>query len=244
MGVAATAGLAAAAVYAGALTSQAGAVASLFGIVIVVVAGFAYLALLVLFVVASVLATRYKLEEKTRRHVQEGSAGERGVSNVLAHVLVPFGLALWTLFPSGAPSSELTSVAYASALAFGASDTFASEFGVLQGHAVSIVSGRSVTAGTNGGVSVVGTAWSAVGALATAVIGFGLFVVFGVHVGGAIPWLVAVVGAGFVGCQIDSLIGATLENRGYLTKGGTNLVSMLVSAAMGVGLWAAVLAIP
>ena len=233
VGVAATALLAGASVSAGALTSRAGLVATLFGILIVVLLGFAYLALLVLFVVASVLATRYRLDEKTRRNVQEGSAGERGVSNVLAHILVPTGLAVVTLLPRGAPDPVLLSAAYASALAFGASDTFASEFGVLHPHAVSIVSGRSVAAGTNGGVSTFGTAFAAVGAITTAVVGLGLFALFGVGTGSAPVWVAVVAIAGFLGCQIDSLLGALLENRGYLSKGGTNLCAMVAATALG-----------
>ncbi|MCI4337829.1 MAG: hypothetical protein L3J72_00785, partial [Thermoplasmata archaeon] len=35
--------------------------------------------------------------------------------------------------------------------------------------------------------------------------------------------------AGFLGCQVDSLLGALLENRGWLTKGSTNFLGMLSS---------------
>jgi uncharacterized membrane protein len=31
---------------------------------------------------------------------------------------------------------------------------------------------------------------------------------------------------GFTGCQIDSIIGATLENRGYVSKLTNNLMSI------------------
>ena len=36
--------------------------------------------------------------------------------------------------------------------------------------------------------------------------------------------LVAVLG--WLGCQMDSLLGAVFENRGYLTKGGVNGISI------------------
>ncbi|MCI4366497.1 MAG: DUF92 domain-containing protein [Thermoplasmata archaeon] len=231
-GVVVTAALAAASVYAGALTSWAGVVAAAFGVAIVVLGGFAYLALLVLFVVASVLATRYALDEKKRRNVQEGTEGERGVSNVLAHIVVPTALVGALLVPAIAPSSVVLTTVYASALSFGAADTFASEFGVLQGRAVSILTLRPVTAGTNGGVSLLGTVWAAVGAMTTAVVGYGLFALFDVSVGPVLRWIPLVAVAGFAGCQIDSVLGETLENRGYLTKGGTNFLSML--GAVGV----------
>ena len=89
IGLAATLALAAAAVAGRALTPAAGAVAAVFGAVIVVLAGFPFLILLVLFVGASALATRFRFEQKRRQSVQEGVAGERGISNVLAHIVVP-----------------------------------------------------------------------------------------------------------------------------------------------------------
>lgn len=231
-GVVVTAVLAAAAVYAGALTLRAGLVAAVFGTIIVTLVGFAYLALLVLFVVASVLATRYALDEKKRRNVQEGTEGERGVSNVLAHIVVPTALAVTVLLPGPPLTVPVLSTLYAAALAFGGSDTFASEFGVLQGRAVSILTFRPVPAGTNGGISVLGTVWAAVGALTTGVVGFALFDGFHVPVGPALRWIAVVSLAGFGACQVDSVLGETLENRGYLSKGGTNFLSMV--AAVGL----------
>ena len=36
----------------------------------------------------------------------------------------------------------------------------------------------------------------------------------------------AVVTIGWIGCQIDSLVGAWFENRGLLTKGGVNALAI------------------
>ena len=36
-----------------------------------------------------------------------------------------------------------------------------------------------------------------------------------------------VAGIGFLGCQIDSVLGAVLENRGFLTKGSVNAISII-----------------
>lgn len=236
IGVATTAALAAGAVYAGALTGWAGLVAAIFGSIIVVSAGFAYLALLVLFVVGASLATRYAIEEKTARRVQEGTRGERGVSNVLAHIALPTAIALTIVLPVGWGPDE-TSALFAAAMAFGASDTFASEFGVLQGRAVSILTFRPVAPGVNGGVSALGTMWAAVGAGITAVVGFLLFAAFGLPTSVFVRWAVTVALAGFLACLVDSVVGETLENRGYLTKGGTNFVAMLSAILLAYPLW-------
>ncbi len=234
VGVLVTGILAAAAVYGGALTPGAGAVAAIFGCVIVVLAGFPYLALLVLFVVASSLATRYRIAEKRRRNVQEGRSGERGVENVVAHIVLPTALA--ATVGAGTVLPAWIAVAYASALAFAVSDTLASEFGVLMGEARSILSLRRVPSGTNGGVSLVGELFALVGAGAVALIGWGLFVAFRASTGPTGVFLLVVTTAGFLGCQVDSVLGETLENRGYLTKGLTNFLGMLASVGIAVGL--------
>ena len=236
VGVVATVVLAAGAVAARALTAVAGAVAAAFGSLIVVVAGFPYLALLILFVFGSVLATRYHMDEKRRRNVQEGTHGERGVANVVAHIIVPTGLAVTALaVPPLIPLPTLA-LLYSSALAFGASDTFASEFGVLAGRARSILSFRSVEPGTNGGISGLGEALALVGALTTAVLGWAVFALFGPAVPDVVRYLVVVTVAGFLGCQVDSVLGETLENRHLLTKHSTNLLGMLSAVAIAAAI--------
>lgn len=227
IGVGLTALLAGGAVAGRALTPYAGIVAAVFGIVIVVLVGYPYLALLVLFVAASALATRYHFEEKQRQQLQEGRRGERGVSNVVAHIVLPTGIATLAGVDPAILASGATPLLFASALAFGASDTLASEFGVLSGHARSILTGKPVPPGTNGGVSGLGHLFAFVGAVTTAVVGLGLFWAFRTPLPDPLLFVVAVTGAGFVGCQVDSVLGELYENDGRLTKGATNFLGML-----------------
>jgi len=232
LGAVITALLAVGAVLARALTPAAGAVAAVFGIVIVVFVGFPYLALLILFVAASALATRYGFEQKRNQHLQEGRAGERGVSNVVAHIVVPTGLAVAGGLSVPLLSPDTTALFFASALAFGGADTFASEFGVLSGHAKSILTGRAVPPGTNGGVSRNGQLAALGAAGTTAVVGFGLFLVFHAPLPNAALFVLTVTIAGFLSCQVDSILGELLENRGILTKGTTNFLGMLSAVAI------------
>jgi uncharacterized protein (TIGR00297 family) len=237
VGVVATVLLATTAVAARALTLAAGLVAAAFGSLIVIVVGFPYLALLVLFVFGSVLATRYRMEEKRQRNVQEGTHGERGVANVVAHIVVPAALAVTALGTVPLLPGPTLALLYTSALAFGASDTFASEFGVLAGHARAILSFKPVEPGTNGGISGRGEVFAVVGAGTTAAIGWGLFTLFGPSITFVLRFLLIASVAGFLGCQVDSVLGETLENQGFLTKHTTNLFGMLASVGLAAGLW-------
>lgn len=232
IGIVATLLLALGAVAGRALTPLAGVVSAAFGIVIVLLAGFPYLALLVLFVAASALATRYRFDEKKRQQLQEGRSGERGVSNVVAHILIPTGIAVGGALAPALLTPSTTALLFASALAFGASDTFASEFGVLSGHAKSILTGKSVPPGTNGGVSRNGQLFALVGAVLTAVVGWFLFWVFRSPLPNALVFGVTVAGVGFLACQVDSVLGELFENGGQLSKGSTNFLGMLSAVAM------------
>lgn len=244
IGIVATILLALGAVLGRALTPYAGAVSAVFGVVIVLFAGFPFLALLVLFVAASALATRYRFDYKKRQHLQEGRSGERGVSNVVAHIVIPTGIAVVggtapPLLPAGS-----TALLFASALAFGASDTFASEFGVLAGHARSILSRRPVPPGTNGGVSSTGQLFALVGSVTTALVGFLLFWGFNSPLPNPLLFLVTVTMAGFLACQVDSVLGELLENRGLLSKGSTNLLGMLSAVAVAAAVFSLSGALP
>jgi uncharacterized protein (TIGR00297 family) len=232
IGVVATLLLAVGAVVGRALTARAGAVAAVFGIVIVLFGGFPFLALLALFVAGSALATRYRFAEKQRQHVQEGRAGERGVSNVVAHIIIPTAIVVAGGVSPPLFHSATTALLFASAIAFGAADTFASEVGVLAGHAKSILSGKPVPPGTNGGVSLNGQLAALAASVTTALVGLGLFSVFGTPLPNLVLFGVVVAVAGFLACQVDSVLGEQFENRGLLSKGAINFLGMLSAVAI------------
>ncbi len=240
IGVVVTLALGVAAARSRVLTPYAALIAVVFGVTIVVIGGPPYLAMLILFVLGGTLATRYGWEEKKARKVAEGKAGERGVHNVLSHILVPMGLVLLVPLSNAGSIPGFIPFVYVSSLACGTADTFASEFGVLSGKAVSILGTGKVRAGTNGGISVVGELWALVGSLLTVAAGAGFFFLFG-GLGGVTGsvrlWFAGGTVLGFLGCQIDSLLGATLENRGYLGKGQVNFLAMLSTALLAVALY-------
>jgi uncharacterized protein (TIGR00297 family) len=105
-------------------------------------------------------------------------------------------------------------------VATAAADTVASEIGMTVGPAYLITSGKQVPAGTNGGITLLGEMAGLVGAVIVVVTAYLLGVIDS-------SLLLIGIGAGFVGTNIDSVIGAVIENRGWIGNAGTNLLATL-----------------
>jgi uncharacterized protein (TIGR00297 family) len=217
------------------LLTVSGSVASFaIGMVIGLFGSINWLIVLIAFALMGFAVTRYRLELKTRKGLQEGKKGERTYRNVLANGLIPACVAVlaWTF---SAQNGTAASLVYLTAVSVAASDTIASELGVLSSRTRLITSFQPVATGTDGGVSTYGTAWAFVGALVASLVGW--LVILNSH-----PMnftvLVPVI-FGFIGCNVDSVIGATLERRGYVDKLGTNISSMAIAtvAAFLVVFW-------
>lgn len=173
--------------------------------------------LLILFAI-TLAATRVGRSRKQTLKVAEAKSG-RSASQVMANLGV-MGLAV--VIP-GFKAAYLMALA---ALAEAAADTISSEIGTAKAARTVLITGwKTVPPGTNGGISLSGTI---AGILGAAIIASSAAVFSLVHVPGAI--LIAV--AGIFGMLIDSLLGATLERRGYLNNDLVNLLS--TAAAAGV----------
>ncbi|MEM3396118.1 MAG: DUF92 domain-containing protein [Thermoplasmata archaeon] len=188
------------------------------------IASIPWLALLLLFLIASFGATKFKFETKKKLGVQEGKRGERSWRNVLANGVVPMFLGVAYSF--GLPEiREAIVFMYLTALAVAASDTLASEIGVLSDRVYLITNFKRVKQGTNGGISLLGELWAFNGSLFVSVVGLGFLALFG-EIEFNLLNLLLISGLGFLGCQLDSLFGAVLENKRLLTKGTNNLLSI------------------
>jgi uncharacterized protein (TIGR00297 family) len=156
----------------------------------------------------STLLSRHKAKRKADRIgaiVEKG--GNRDAFQVVANGGVFTMAALGFLV---APSSFWL-CAGAGALGAAASDTWATEIGVLVNHAPrSILTGRLMSAGESGGITVPGSLAAIFGALAMAAVAF----LFG---WGTAPVVAAAIG-GIGGCAFDSILGATLQTRRWCPK--------------------------
>jgi uncharacterized protein (TIGR00297 family) len=169
-------------------------------------------ALIVLFVL-TFAATRYGRKKKEERGVAEARSGRRA-SQIVANLGVAAlcGLMGW----------------YAgciAALAEATADTVSSEIGqAIGGRAWLITTLRRVPAGKDGGVSLAGTTAGVVGA--------GLVVAAGSLHHALWPDKTLVFGAACAGLIFDSLLGATVEERGWLGNDLVNFSSTLFAAVL------------
>jgi uncharacterized protein (TIGR00297 family) len=105
-------------------------------------------------------------------------------------------------------------VLYLGALAAATADTWSTELGVLaRGRVRSVLTLRSVPAGTSGGVSLAGTLGGALGAAVVAAIGMVGSGAWDAGVRDAGIWgpLAMLTAAGLAGSLVDSVLGATLQ---------------------------------
>jgi uncharacterized protein (TIGR00297 family) len=202
--------------------------AALVGIILLVFAapqGPQWFLIMLGFFILGSAATRYKFEYKKRIGVEQGQSGARGYRNVFANGIIAAAAAV--MF--GVFQQPLFVVMYVGCVATAAADTLASEIGVTGGIPRLITTLKQVPIGTNGGITVTGETVALFGGFLVSVVAMLLNVIT--------PQMVAICTlAGFVGTNIDSVIGATLENKGFLGNAGTNLL-----ATLGGGIFAIML---
>jgi uncharacterized protein (TIGR00297 family) len=191
----------------------------------------------VAYLVLGSLVTRLGLRHKQARGLAEARGGRRGPENVWGSALVG---ALLALLVCRAPTLWVPPLLLAFAASFSAklADTFGSEIGKRWGrHTVLITTLRPVPPGTEGAVSLEGTAASLAGALLMGLVMLAL----GLLSGPAAWGLVAAVG--LVATLLESLVGATLQRRytwlsNELVNGLQTLIAALLAlllAAAGLG---------
>ena len=188
--------------------------------------------------VLSHIATRLGREQKLRLGTAEPRQGRTaaqvaanlGIAALACEGVMQSWLAGSSWFPQTAPAL-LLAVGLA-ALAEAAADTVSSEIGqILGGQPRLITTMCRVEAGTDGGVSLIGSLAGVAAAAIVAAVGAwaldGDWRLFTVSCAG-----------GVFGLFFDSLLGATLEQRGWLNNDGVNFLSTASAAAFALGVLA------
>ena len=196
--------------------------ATLFGVVIIVSSNMSWFFILLAFFLLGGLFTRYKYNYKLSLGIAEGKGGIRGYKNVFSNSLAALSLAItYGIYPS---HGLVILAAYLGSVATATGDTLASEIGeTCKAEPRMITTLRKVRAGTDGGVSPLGETAAFFGSLAIALLAFAL-------IKNDSGLIVAVTAGGFIGTNIDSVLGATLQQRGHLSNNGVNLFGTISGA--------------
>jgi uncharacterized protein (TIGR00297 family) len=184
-------------------------------------------------------ATKIGRAKKERLGTAESKQGRNA-----AQVAANLGVAALVSFPFQAitPDKNLvnllgtvTAFAALAALAEAAADTVSSEIGqVLGGRPRLITTLRSVDPGTDGGVTLAGSCF---GILAAAVVSATAIAASRGDLQDGFFWIQAAVVtlAGTVGLLFDSVLGATVERKGWLNNDSVNFLSTACAALFALG---------
>jgi uncharacterized protein (TIGR00297 family) len=181
--------------------------------------GFKALAALVTVFVMAWLATKIGHHRKARLGIAEKSGG-RSASQVSANL----GVAAFCAVLYSFSGSAIFMLAIAASLSEAAADTVSSEIGQLSNEKARLITTwKEVPAGTDGGVTVLGTL---TGFAAAAIVSMVC------AMGGMVPWrrIGIPIFAAFSGTLADSFLGALFERRKILDNDLVNFLGTLVAA--------------
>ncbi len=190
--------------------------------------GVAAFSVLLFFFLSSGLATKYKYKAKLKKNVAQEGKGKRSWKNVFGSGVIPMFFSIGIFASERLAAVGIVDPAlsfwmfggFIGSVATTSADTLASEVGVFSKRKPRLITNlrRKVPAGTIGAVSLLGegVALFAGVAIGLIVLGFALFapglvpVTSGEQVLLIVPLSIL---TGFIGCNIDSLLGAVAQNR-------------------------------
>ncbi|MGC8995122.1 MAG: DUF92 domain-containing protein [Thermoplasmata archaeon] len=169
-----------------------------------------FLILLIIFVFISYIFSKFKVEYKNDDVI-------RSYKSVISKGLVP---AIVVLLPMKIITKETVfSVSVAAALA----DTLAGEIGILSKNTYNIINLKKVKTGENGGISIIGELSSLFGSFIISIFAY-IFFELSLY-----NFLIIFI-FGFISSNLDSLLGALLENRNLMNKHEVNIFSITLSS--------------
>ncbi|MCS3924287.1 TIGR00297 family protein [Methanosalsum natronophilum] len=198
--------------------------AAILGVLIIVFSNMLWFVLLLTFFILGGMFTKYRYKYKESIGIAQSKGGVRTYDNVLSNSLTALALAVsYGIFQQ---YSEVILYAYLGAVATATGDTLASEIGTTaKGKPRMVTNLKVAEPGADGAVSPLGEIAAFFG---SAVIGI-LALFFGLAED---PLLVVSITAfsGFIGTNIDSFMGATLQKKDLLSNSGVNFVATVAGA--------------
>lgn len=158
--------------------------------------------------------TRYKYEKKVALGVAEGNKGMRGINNVLGNGLSPLIFAVLYAVSSHSHHT-LFLLGFSGAVATACADTFSTEIGQANGEPRLITTLEKVPIGTSGGVTLPGFGAALLGSSLISLVCLAfLSYTAGTHI--MTTFFIVCLLAGFLGSSVDSVLGATVEDKNPL----------------------------
>jgi uncharacterized protein (TIGR00297 family) len=200
------------------------------GIPIIIFGGFRFFFILAFFFITASIATKFKYEEKSRKGVAEKNKGARSYINVLGNgIVASFFAVLYYVGPIYLNlNSNIFLLGFLGALATAAADTAGGEIGRLSHYKPRLITNlKVVETGSDGGVTLLGE-------LAELIVDFLIgMVAYLAGLGDARIILITGV-AGFIGANIDSIVGATLETWcDFFGNNHTNITATIAGGILG-----------
>jgi len=183
------------------------------GTTIVTMGGWSWGLSLIYFFVSSSLLSHFREQDKARAAADKFSKGSRrDVTQVAANGGLATLLALAYGLTRSLWARRLLKAGFTGALAAANADTWATELGVLNSSPPRLItSGKRVTPGTSGGITLLGTTASFLGALS---LGLWFWMLQGFRKSLAALPLISLTG-GMAGSIFDSFLGATVQAMYY-----------------------------
>lgn len=208
-----------------------GFVAGVFiGIPIIIFGGFRFFFILIFFFVIATMATKYKYKEKSKKGIAEKNKGARSYVNVLGNGLIAsFFAILYYVGPVYLNlDSDIFLLGFLGSLATATADTAGGEIGRLSSSKPRLITNlKVVETGSDGGVTLLGQ-------FAELLVAF-LIGIIAYLMGMGDTNIVIIAGvAGFLGANIDSIVGATLETwYEFFGNNHTNIIATISGGIIG-----------
>lgn len=210
------------------LTVTAALTGALLGFLIYRGAGITGLAMLTTFFVLGAGATAWKQNTKKQAGLAEINDGRRNTGQVVANA---GAAAILALLAKNVGHTAILQLMIAGCFSAATSDTLSSELGNVYGRKhYHIGSFKKMQRGSNGAVSLPGTAAGIMGSMVIAL-------VYIIGTGWSGPQFLIIIIAGTAGNVADSMLGLTLENKGLLGNNAVNFLNTLAGALVAGALY-------
>jgi len=170
-------------------------------------------------------SSKHKYKWKASHGVAQENKGRRGVKHAVAKGGVGLIMAIMALLTD---IPEVFKIAFVAAFATATFDTISSELGQIYGkRPILITTMKSVPVGTDGAISIEGTI---LGVSSAALIGTEAYLLQLI----SLSSIIVVVIAAFIGTTVESVLGATIERRKWVSNEVINFINISTGAGVSM----------